>query len=110
MFNAYQEHLDHEMGRQSEAMNCLAEARQYLSKENGEQKYEIDAALERGSWVVVDSSLWHCRSTDAVVGSLRSLVCECDRQCEAEDTARGLNGDYPWDTDTEITVLGPEMP
>ena len=67
MTNQYQEHQDFEFGRASEFQNCLSEAEQamrdYKPVVMGEGPYEIRVETP-----------FYCKATDAIVGSVLSVV------------------------------------
>ena len=78
------EHADHVAGCQSEFLNCYDEASQRAAHLNAIGQGEVDALVAAGRFVVVEVSLYHCRATDAVAGSVTHARAHFPTRLEAE--------------------------
>jgi len=64
------EHEEFEAGAASENANCLFEATLAKAGSGGVASIKINEAIHAGLFVVVCDSPFHCRATDAIVGSV----------------------------------------
>lgn len=104
----YQEHIEHVAGEASEFQNAFTEAgdvRRRLAYEHGAK---ISEGLAAGLFVVVQEVTYHCRSTDALVGTYESFVSAHQDRQAAEDHAARLRY-YPDPEECPCYVL-PRLP
>lgn len=95
-----------DIGMRSEMQNCVEEASIALSDLNGDTQLQINALVALGRFVVVETRPFHCRSTDAVVGSVKGIVADFATREEADAHISGLwAGSYAGDTDASLFVL-----
>jgi hypothetical protein len=78
---AYQEHLDHEMGRMTDEQNAIALSRSRMNLCRDESK--ITEALKAGKSCLVSEWPEYCPMTDAVIGNNVCLVRTFDDPVEA---------------------------
>ena len=91
----YHPDLNEEYGIQSEALNCLEEARAVAAS--------IEPAVEgTGPWEVQFSCNYYCRATDALAGSYISRIVRFETVAAAEHYLTSL-ADY-YDEDCWVTT------
>jgi hypothetical protein len=85
-----QEQRDYEAGMASEAQNAFALSGMLRQPDDSAA---IEAALDRGSFVVVVEHPVYCRFTDAILGSDRDLDSEHPTRAAAEARAAEVHAD-----------------
>jgi hypothetical protein len=88
----------------SEAQNCLAEAAIACAMFARGPAAKIAALVSAGRVVVVRSDPYHCRSTDAIAGTIRVPLADFAVRSEAEAYING-NADFANDSDSSYSIL-----
>lgn len=88
-----QELEEHDFSPLSELNNCLREACDDLALKNGVESVKILAAVGLGRFVVIGTSPYLCRATDAIAGTLRRFMVDfISRSLADAECARLMEG------------------
>lgn len=99
----YHPDIHEDYGMQSEALNCLEEARAAAAA--------IEPVKEgTGPWEVQFTRTYYCRATDAIAGSYISRVCRFETVAEAERFLASLPDYYDEDCDVTDNLPREESP
>ena len=91
MTEAEREHVEHTYER--EDVMCAQEASMDCSQHNSRTGRLITAAMQCGLFLVVMEYPWHCRSTDAVIGTGKGIASMHLSRREAEKALANEYGD-----------------
>ncbi len=91
-----------------EMQNCLEEANWKRASLNGQNQGPIQHALRRGHFVVVRSSPYFCKSTDAFAGVVTGFEAQCDTREEADKLVQDRVNEQGFDGEDTFAVL-PEV-
>lgn len=94
-------------GSSVELRNCLTEAEDRVRCLNADFQKALAPLLAAGRFVVVAASVYHCKSTDAVAGLVKSIHGHFETRDDAVASIYALPDSYH--DDVSFSVL-PEIP